>query len=111
VPVLGNEPIHANKSRSNSATHTTGIGELGGGQQRGHGQRHSLVAPTCSIIHRIAIPLTGPRDPSCIGTPIDLDYLGRWPPEPEMMYQNATVNPSSEHDLYLKLFITNGGGW
>jgi hypothetical protein len=21
------------------------------------------------------------------------------------------VNPTSEHELYLKLFITNGGGW
>jgi hypothetical protein len=21
------------------------------------------------------------------------------------------IHPSSEHDLYLKLFITNGGGW
>lgn len=31
--------------------------------------------------------------------------------ESDMMYKNATVNPSSEHDLYLKLFITNGGGW
>ena len=27
-----------------------------------------------------------------------------------MMLTN-TVNPTSEHELYLKLFITNGGGW
>jgi hypothetical protein len=24
---------------------------------------------------------------------------------------NVNVNPTSEHALYLKLFITNGGGW
>jgi len=24
---------------------------------------------------------------------------------------NINVNPTSEHELYLKLFITNGGGW
>jgi hypothetical protein len=24
---------------------------------------------------------------------------------------NATVNPTSQHELFLKLFITNGGGW
>jgi hypothetical protein len=23
----------------------------------------------------------------------------------------ATLGPISEHDLYLRLFITNGGGW
>jgi 2-polyprenyl-6-methoxyphenol hydroxylase-like FAD-dependent oxidoreductase len=27
------------------------------------------------------------------------------------MNLNATVNPTSQHELYLKLFITNGGGW
>jgi len=25
--------------------------------------------------------------------------------------QLVNVNPTSEHELYLKLFITNGGGW
>jgi hypothetical protein len=30
---------------------------------------------------------------------------------PCAMPLNATVNPSSQHELYLKLFITNGGGW
>jgi len=25
--------------------------------------------------------------------------------------QVVNVNPTSEHELYLKLFITNGGGW
>ena len=24
---------------------------------------------------------------------------------------STNVNPTSEHELYLKLFITNGGGW
>jgi len=24
---------------------------------------------------------------------------------------SINVNPTSEHELYLKLFITNGGGW
>jgi hypothetical protein len=24
---------------------------------------------------------------------------------------NLTVNPTSEHELYLRLFITNAGGW
>jgi len=27
------------------------------------------------------------------------------------MPQLVNVNPTSEHELYLKLFITNGGGW
>lgn len=30
---------------------------------------------------------------------------------PEDMQLNINVNPTSEHALYLKLFITNGGGW
>jgi len=25
--------------------------------------------------------------------------------------QLVNVNPTSEHGLYLRLFITNGGGW
>ena len=28
-----------------------------------------------------------------------------------IMQRNFNVNPTSEHDLYLRLFITNGGGW
>lgn len=28
-----------------------------------------------------------------------------------IMSRNVTVNPTSQHELYLKLFITNGGGW
>lgn len=27
------------------------------------------------------------------------------------VFRNATVNRSSEHDLYMTLFISNGGGW
>ncbi len=27
------------------------------------------------------------------------------------MPHNTTVNPTSEHAIYLRLFITNGGGW
>lgn len=27
------------------------------------------------------------------------------------MRLNICVNPTSEHELYLRLFITNGGGW
>jgi hypothetical protein len=27
------------------------------------------------------------------------------------MQHSFNVNPISEHDLYLTLFITNGGGW
>jgi hypothetical protein len=27
------------------------------------------------------------------------------------MRPNINVNPTSAHQLYLKLFITNGGGW
>jgi len=27
------------------------------------------------------------------------------------MHRNGTVNPTSQHQLYLTLFITNGGGW
>jgi hypothetical protein len=27
------------------------------------------------------------------------------------MRLNENVNPTSEHALYLRLFITNGGGW
>jgi len=27
------------------------------------------------------------------------------------MRRSVNVNPTSEHELYLKLFITNGGGW
>jgi hypothetical protein len=27
------------------------------------------------------------------------------------MHLNENVNPTSEHALYLRLFITNGGGW
>jgi hypothetical protein len=27
------------------------------------------------------------------------------------MQCSCTVNPTSEHELYLRLFITNGGGW
>jgi hypothetical protein len=29
----------------------------------------------------------------------------------EAVRQLVNVNPTSEHELYLKLFITNGGGW
>jgi len=29
----------------------------------------------------------------------------------EVVAQLVNVNPTSEHELYLKLFITNGGGW
>jgi len=28
-----------------------------------------------------------------------------------VMPQSINVNPTSEHELYLKLFVTNGGGW
>jgi len=28
-----------------------------------------------------------------------------------MMQQVDSVNPSSEHGIYLRLFITNAGGW
>lgn len=28
-----------------------------------------------------------------------------------VMPLNVTVNPTSQHELFLKLFITNGGGW
>jgi hypothetical protein len=28
-----------------------------------------------------------------------------------VMMSTPNVNPTSEHELYLKLFITNGGGW
>ncbi len=31
-------------------------------------------------------------------------------PDPNMP-QTVNVNPTSEHALYLKLFVTNGGGW
>jgi len=27
------------------------------------------------------------------------------------MRQPVNVNPTSEHAVYLRLFITNGGGW
>jgi hypothetical protein len=27
------------------------------------------------------------------------------------MSQQVNVNPTSEHAIYLRLFITNGGGW
>lgn len=27
------------------------------------------------------------------------------------MQRSFAVNPTSEHELYLRLFITNGGGW
>jgi len=27
------------------------------------------------------------------------------------MGQTANINPTSEHGIYLQLFITNGGGW
>jgi hypothetical protein len=27
------------------------------------------------------------------------------------MGQTVNVNPTSEHAVYLRLFITNGGGW
>jgi hypothetical protein len=27
------------------------------------------------------------------------------------MRRSINVNPTSEHELYLKLFVTNGGGW
>jgi hypothetical protein len=27
------------------------------------------------------------------------------------MRQTVNVNPTSEHGLYLRLFVTNGGGW
>jgi len=27
------------------------------------------------------------------------------------MRRNATVNPTSQHAIYLTLFLTNGGGW
>jgi len=27
------------------------------------------------------------------------------------MPRNATVNPTSQHQVFLTLFITNGGGW
>jgi hypothetical protein len=27
------------------------------------------------------------------------------------MQHRIDVNPTSEHELYIKLFITNGGGW
>jgi spore maturation protein SpmA len=29
----------------------------------------------------------------------------------QAMRQLANVNPTSEHALYLTLFVTNGGGW
>jgi hypothetical protein len=28
-----------------------------------------------------------------------------------VMGQTSSVNPTSEHALYLQLFVTNGGGW
>jgi hypothetical protein len=31
--------------------------------------------------------------------------------EVSAMRQLVNVNPTSEHALYLRLFITNGGGW
>jgi hypothetical protein len=27
------------------------------------------------------------------------------------MHQIINVNPTSEHGLYLRLFVTHGGGW
>jgi hypothetical protein len=27
------------------------------------------------------------------------------------VFRNATVNRSSEHAIYMTLFISNGGGW
>lgn len=27
------------------------------------------------------------------------------------MRQTVNVNPTSEHAIYLRLFVTNGGGW
>jgi len=27
------------------------------------------------------------------------------------MKQTVNVNPTSEHGIYLQLFVTNGGGW
>lgn len=35
----------------------------------------------------------------------------RFPFPSVVMKRNATVNPTSEHAIYLRLFITNGGGW
>ncbi len=29
----------------------------------------------------------------------------------DVMRDGGLVNPTSEHELYLKLFISNGGGW
>lgn len=29
----------------------------------------------------------------------------------QLMRQLVNVNPTSEHALYLRLFVTNGGGW
>jgi hypothetical protein len=29
----------------------------------------------------------------------------------DTMRQLVNVNPTSEHAIYLRLFITNGGGW
>jgi hypothetical protein len=28
-----------------------------------------------------------------------------------VMHPGVNVNPISEHELYLKLFVTNAGGW
>jgi hypothetical protein len=28
-----------------------------------------------------------------------------------VMHYNTNVDATSEHELYLKLFVTNGGGW
>jgi hypothetical protein len=37
--------------------------------------------------------------------------IGESPAGVRAMCQVINVNPTSEHALYLTLFVTNGGGW
>ena len=40
---------------------------------------------------------------------MECDSRRSYPGQP--MRQLVNVNPTSEHAIYLRLFITNGGGW
>lgn len=57
------------------------------------------------------LPVVERIQPTCRSRPgparISQDII----PEGRFMKSRVNVNPISEHELYLKLFITNGGGW
>ena len=65
--------------------------------------RHAAILQDCRPL--VAAPRQGYDDE------VVLFATGIFKISPSIMPQSQCDNSSSEHELYLKLFITNGGGW